>query len=245
MRHSGQHRQPNDRQPDDRTTPGSDLTWRGWQQPRGRRALRLIAALGTIAGGLCVVLAMTGLVVEFGSRQPNPARVINGHPHQPKRIHMPAGAGLYGVAWSFTCAPGQSGSFTLTRQATTGSMERQVTAFGQHGHSTWWPRPGQAGQTLSIVSDCAWSAKIVKSAKPGAATPRSGNGATHKPEHQHKTHEIHGQQERAHKRQHGRTKKRHERAGQRGLAVQRAASARRFRSAQSKIGGASRLRLSS
>jgi hypothetical protein len=200
VRHSGRHRQPDGRQPDERTPRGSDLAWNGWQQPRGRRALRLIAAVGTIAGGLCVVLAAMGLVVESGPRHPDSpgppvghaVLAISGRPDHPKKIDMPAGPGLYGVAWRFNCAPGQSGSLTLTRQSTTGSRVPEVTASGQHRQGVWWPRHSQAGQSLSIVSDCAWSAKIVKSVKTGAATPQPGNGESHKREHQHKTHENHG-----------------------------------------------------
>jgi hypothetical protein len=203
VRHSGQHRQPDNRRPDERTATGREVAWNGWQQPHGRRALRLIAAIGTIVGGLCVVLATMALVVEFGSRSPGPPKptigrtlaTYSGPGAQPPRpIPIPR-AGTYGIAWSFSCRPGQSGAFTVEDRSDPATSKADIAASGTSGKGTWWDRRTRTVRTLYVIADCSWKARVVRPATAGAPTTQAGNDAAHKPKHQHKNrgHVQHGQ----------------------------------------------------
>lgn len=196
MVQSGQHRQPDGQQPPERTQPDSDLAWEGWQQPRGRRPLRLIAAIGAITGGLCVVLAMIGLVVEFGSGRPDAGKPAVGktvHTYtgsgtrRPRPIQVPR-AGLYGVAWSFSCPPGRSGAFTMKDGGGRAASKAEVAASGPHGKGTWWERRDRPVRSLYVVADCSWKALVVRPATGGTPAPHSGRGAAHKPEHPREDH---------------------------------------------------------
>src|SRR5690348_6910493 len=89
---SGQHRQP--------------------QRRTLRRPLRLLAAIGIILGGLCLVLAMMGVMIELGPHQPQlvAGRTLGTYQglrtKHPMKILVPH-AGLFGVAWKFRCPPGR------------------------------------------------------------------------------------------------------------------------------------------
>ncbi len=226
MRHSGHHRQPDNRQldvrrPDERTPPGCDTARNGWQRPHGRRALRLIAAIGIITGGLCAVLATMGLVVEFGSRQAGPPRLTIGTTAEiysgpgaqpPKPIQVPR-AGPYGIAWSFSCPPGQAGAFTLEDRSGPAASKTEVTASGSSREGTWWELHARPARSLYVVADCSWCARVVRPATAATATPQPGSGAARKPKHQHTTQEEHGRGKNGHE-NHGHKQQGHGKHGQ-------------------------------
>jgi hypothetical protein len=193
---SGQHRQPQGRRPDDRTQPGDEPTWVGWQRPRGRRALRLLAAIATILGGLSLVLAMMELVIELGPRHADPPKRVVGRTlgvysgrrtDHPRRIPLPH-ARDYGIAWKFRCSPGQSGDFALQDHANAGLTKPEVSVSGSHRHGVWWDQRARPPRSLYVVADCNWSARFVLPRKTGTIAPQPGFGATHKPKHQHNAH---------------------------------------------------------
>ena len=209
MRHSGQHRQPDGRRPDERTAPGREVAWNGWQPAHGRRALRLIAAIGTIVGGLCVVLATMALVVEFGSRPPGPPKLTIGRTlgtysgpgaQPPRPIRIPR-SGLYGIAWSFSCRPGQSGAFAVEDHSDPAVSKADITATGTSSKATWWDRRARTVRTLYVIADCSWKARVVRPATTVAPTTQAGSGAAHKPKHQHNNrgHGQHRQKKHKHK----------------------------------------------
>jgi hypothetical protein len=183
--HSGHHRQQDCRRPDG-TKRVADRTWRWPRRSRGHRALRLFAAVGTIAGGLSLVLAGTELTAELGQREPGtlPAagRTVASYggkrTEHPKEIPIP-GPGLYRIAWSFRCAPGRSGEFVLEDRSASGSSNTEVTAAGQHRQGIWSGHV-RAGRSLYIASGCAWQAHIVVPAHASTANPPPGHSGAHK-----------------------------------------------------------------
>ena len=72
-------------------------------------ALRLLAAIGSAFGGLCLVLAAMGLVVELGPHRhtaagPVPWPSMATAPIPRGRSDLPR---RYGITWSFSCPPGK------------------------------------------------------------------------------------------------------------------------------------------
>ncbi len=210
MPRSGQHRQPQGRRPDDRAHPDGDQAWTGWQQPHGRRALRLFAAIATIVGGLCLVLAMMELMVKLGPRQADAPRqvvgrtlhVYSGGPtDHPKRLPLPH-ARLYGIAWKFRCPPGQSGAFKVEDPARGGLNKPDVSFSGSHHHKVWWDKYARPPRSLYVVAACDWSVRIVLPPKTQTIAPHPGHGASHKPKHEHKAHKKHPHKPKKHPHKH-------------------------------------------
>ncbi len=197
MPRSGQHRQPQGRQPDDRAQPGDDKTWAGWQRPHGRRALRLVVAIGTILGGLGLVLATMELIIELGPRQADPPKRVagrtlvvhrGGRTGHPTKIPLP-GTGRDAIAWSFRCPPGQSGAFSLKDHP--GSNKTEVSRSGNHAHGVWLDQHARPLRSLYVVAACDWTARVVRPRQTRGPAPQPGHRATHKPKHQHKVHKKH------------------------------------------------------
>ena len=192
VHHSGQHRQ---------------LTGR-W--PPGRRALRLIVAVAILSCGLGAVLATTGVVVEFGSRHHDTHKLTIG-----ETVHVYSGsgagrtipiliprAGLYGVAWRFSCEPGASGVFRLEDGSEAGQGRTEVNRSGHRSNGIWREHSDRPVSSLYVIATCSWNARVFRSASTAAHAPQRGRGGADKPKHQHKTdnnhgHKIHGHQDRA------------------------------------------------
>lgn len=187
MRHSGQHRQ---------------LAGR---RPPGRRALSLIVAIAILSCGLGAVLATTGVVVEFGSRHHDTHKLTIG-----ETVHVYSGsgagrtrpiliprAGLYGVAWRFSCEPGRSGVFML-EGSQAGQSRTEVTRYGHSDNGIWRERKGRPVSSLYVVATCSWNVRVFWSASTAAHAPQRGSGGARKPKHQPETHENHGHKNHGH-----------------------------------------------
>jgi len=187
VRHSGHH---------------SQLAGR---RPPGRRALRLIAAIAILCCGLGVVLATTGLVIEFGPRHHNTHKLTIG-----ETVHVYSGsaakrtrpillprAGLYGVAWRFSCDPGRSGTFMLEGTSEAGQGRAEVTRSGNGENGIWRERNDRPVSSLYVVATCNWSVRVFRSASTAAHTHQRGRGGAHRPKHEHKPHAHHENKVRA------------------------------------------------
>jgi hypothetical protein len=241
--------------------PGSRVFRKGRHCPRGR-ALRLAAAIGTIVGGLSIVLGTLALVVELGPRQPGKPRPAAGavltyswhRTQRPRKIEIP-GPGLYSVAWSFRCRPGRTGGFKMADTQAAATANAEVTDSGPRGQGNWLDdRTGR--RSLYVAADCNWQA-IVRPVTRAPAAPQQGNGGHHGapvpyPHHEHQGYDKHLHENNPHG--HGRENPPGRRACiTRAWPIPRELTdqgnwtpAKRCRADdQSKMGGASRLRLSS
>jgi hypothetical protein len=166
--------------------------------------LRLAAAIGTISGGLCIVLGTLALVVELGPRQPGKPRPTAGATltyrgegaQHLRKIEIP-GPGLYGVAWSFRCPQGQSGDFKIadTQAAATGNAGFMHSGNSGQGNLLD-DRTGR--RTLFVAADCKWRA-IVRPVTSTPTAPQQGNGGHHGAPVPYPHHKHHGYDKRMHK----------------------------------------------
>ena len=121
----------------------ADQTWRRPRQSHGHRALRLLAAIGTIVGGLSLVLAGTELMAELGQRKPGSPQPAAGHmvaSYKGKRPNIPgrsrsldmACTGSRGVSGALPDVQVTSSSRIVQRadRATPSSPPRGSTARG-------------------------------------------------------------------------------------------------------------------
>lgn len=159
-------------------------------QHHGRRALRLLAAIGAVLGALCLVLAAMGLVVELGPHHRRAVTAFRGYSTDPpKKIRLPR---RYGIAWSFSCPAGRVGTFSVDAASDGGPGTPKSTMSGQRGQGTWRARRGRPARSLYIVSDCDWRARLIP--PPGTSSPEpqpGGNGQ--------KKHHGHGKGHQKHK----------------------------------------------
>jgi hypothetical protein len=143
--------------------------------PRGRRPLRLLAAIGAAVGGLCLVLATLELVVQLGPRHPGTATPVasairGSGSDRPAKIHLPR---RYMITWSFRCPPGKRGTFWLDSASASGPGRTEQRASGPRRSGTWRPRSDESARDLYVVSDCAWSARLIPPDETASPAPRA------------------------------------------------------------------------
>lgn len=168
-----------------------------WDQPPPNRLLRLLIAAGSAAAGMCVVVALVTLVITLGAharKLPLAAASASGRTRQdsgrgtgltvgrtvatltgnggPDRhtVRVQARA-TWGLAWSFRCPPGRSGTFTVRADGPARTSRVTITASGRHERGMWWDFGDPGLRLLRVRSTCPWHASIVR---PGASpTPSS------------------------------------------------------------------------
>lgn len=150
------------------------------------RVLRLIMAVGAVAVGLCVVLAMVALVVSFGSSParnvaktsgigaayPQP-RVLAGHApaatlarYQGKgsgeRAFMLRTPGGVVLAWSYRCPAGKAARFTLGQALVPADLGLDLYRTGRVGSGSTQLREDAGRHVLVVVSDCTWTLSVMR-----------------------------------------------------------------------------------
>ena len=150
------------------------------------RVLRLIMAVGAVAVGLCVVLAMVALVVSLGgsparnvaqtghgsAAYPQP-RVLTGHApaatlarYQGKgsgeRAFMLRTPGRIVLAWSYRCPAGRAARFTLGQALVPADLGLDQYRTGRIGSGSTQLREGAGRHVLVVVSDCAWTLSLAR-----------------------------------------------------------------------------------
>jgi hypothetical protein len=158
------------------------------------RALRLVIAAGTAAAGICLVLALTVLVVQLGatgvartaSNRPvatsqsgdtsaslggrwvaGPA-IASFHGTGPARHHHFAvsSPGIWGLSWSFSCSTRRPGHFQLTVKGTTTGDDVEVEVASPAGRGITWNTGAAGAHSLDVSSDCSWTARVVLAEDP-------------------------------------------------------------------------------
>jgi hypothetical protein len=150
------------------------------------RVLRLIMAVGAVAVGLCVVLAMVALVVSLGG---NPARnagkasdvgaayprprVLTGHvppatlaryrgKGSGERAFMLRTPGRIVLAWSYRCPAGRAARFTLGQALVPADLGLDQYRTGRIGSGSTQLREDAGRHVLVVVSDCTWTLSVLR-----------------------------------------------------------------------------------
>ncbi len=157
------------------------------------RALRLIMAVGAVAVGMCVVLAMVALVVRLGG---NPARNVaktsdigaayplprdlSGQPPAAtlaryqgegsgERAFMLRMPGHIVLAWSYQCPVGRAARFTFGQALVPADVGLDQYRTERIGSGTMELSEDAGRHVLVVVSDCRWTISLVQH--------RAGRGA--------------------------------------------------------------------
>lgn len=135
------------------------------------RALRLFAAAGTGAAGLCAVVGSVVLVaaVTAPARATHAAApaVFTGRGSASTRQFTIGGNGTWTLQWSYSCAAlGHRGSFVVSEDGTDPRSGVSVSELGTAGHGV--TRTGRDAGThhLAISSPCAWALTILPPPAP-------------------------------------------------------------------------------
>ncbi len=95
-------------------------------------------------------------------------------------------AATWGLAWSFRCPPGQSGTFVLRRpgRASPGTVTQSVRR--QRDAGIWWFVRDPGVHAVVVQSSCPWRARVVLP-RPGSAggSPTASPRPEHSPQPQH------------------------------------------------------------
>jgi hypothetical protein len=183
--------------------------WAGPSRSSLGRALRLMAAAGTAAGGMCLVLAMVALVASMGAHgsgaPARPSGRVTGHPGQRDRslngrtltTYWGTGAvnrryfqvsqpGEWGISWNFRCPAGRLGTFVLAAGGNDPGQPDLVDAAGWAGHAIYWKADDLSDDSFVITATCPWTVRVVvpgpRAAHQGA---RSRHGRTSGQGHRH------------------------------------------------------------
>jgi hypothetical protein len=157
------------------------------------RVLRLIMAVGAVAVGLCVVLAMVALVVslggsparnvakasDVGTAYPRP-RDLSGHApaavlarYQGKgsgeRAFMLRAPGRIVLAWSYQCPAGRAARFTLGQALVPADHGLDQYRTGRIGSGTTQLSEDAGRHVLVVVSDCTWTLSLTRHRAGGGA----------------------------------------------------------------------------
>jgi hypothetical protein len=139
-------------------------------------------AAGMVAAGLCLVLAFVALVAAHGNGSSSGSRVISSADshHQSKggalglvvrtirgdgnrrtatfSISRP---GLWGLAWSYSCASHQRGIFFLSEDNSGKDHGQHVDTSGQSGHGLIWSSGDSGKHYVTAESSCSWLIQVV------------------------------------------------------------------------------------
>ncbi len=69
--------------------------------------------------------------------------------------------GTWGLAWAFSCPGGLSGSLVVTENDSTRHDDPAIDASGPVGHGISWTVGDPGHQSMSIVSRCPWTVRVV------------------------------------------------------------------------------------
>ena len=151
------------------------------------RVLRLIMAVGAVAVGLCVVLAMVALVARLGD---SPARTVaktsslgSSYPRTAdadpgrtadvtlarffgggsgERAFMLRTPGRIAVAWSYRCRPGRPARFVLGEALVPAGLGLDQDRTGLRGAGRTMLTEHAGRHVLVVVSDCAWAIRVLR-----------------------------------------------------------------------------------
>ena len=93
-----------------------------------------------------------------GTATPVASAIRGSGSDRPAKIHLPR---RYMITWSFRCPPGKRGTFWLDTASPSGPGRTEQRASGPRRSGTWRPRSGDTARDLYVVSDCAWSARLI------------------------------------------------------------------------------------
>jgi len=74
------------------------------------------------------------------------------------RIRVP---GPWGMYWSFSCPAGRQGTFAVEDASGHSPGDLKVRTSGRTGQGHWWNIPEPGYRDLLVISDCAWTARVV------------------------------------------------------------------------------------
>jgi hypothetical protein len=150
-----------------------------------RRALRLMAAAGAWAAGLCLVIGSVALVAETagtgathvtaaagvaGVHRPVPPAPA-GHDVPVTRIFAGTGnqtTGAFTVApdrrwdlhWSYACPRRTPGGHLIIREGGAGNAGVTVSADGAAGAGSTWTYATTAAHYLVVLANCTWTIQV-------------------------------------------------------------------------------------
>jgi hypothetical protein len=100
----------------------------------------------------------------------------------PRRLQISV-PGTWGIYWSFNCPAGRQGTFAVKDTSGHSPGKLQVSASGKTGQGHWWNIPQPGYHDLLVISDCAWTARVVLPlvTHPSRQGHSHGHGGTHTP----------------------------------------------------------------
>jgi hypothetical protein len=138
------------------------------------RALRLFAAAGAGAMGLCAVVGAVALVAAATgppggahvARQAQGRSVFAGRGSGSTRPFRIGGTGTWTLEWSYSCqALGHRGRFIVSENAhASGGISVHET--GSAGHGATWAYRDAGTHTLAVSSGCAWTLRVLRQPPP-------------------------------------------------------------------------------
>lgn len=153
------------------------------------RVLRLIMAVGAVAVGLCVVLAMVALVIRLGdspartitrtsnvgATYPGPSASATGQASglalasylgrgSGERTFRLRAAGRIALAWSYRCPPGRAARFVLGQALVPADHGIDQDRSGPSGGGITVLTENAGRHVLVVVSDCNWSIRVLRRA---------------------------------------------------------------------------------
>jgi|SRR5450755_3771542 len=159
------------------------------------RALRLFAAAGTWAMGLCAVVGAVALVAaatgppraaHFASesQQERARQRAAGHGHDGRagenhdafagrgsrstRPFSIGGNGTWTLRWSYSCqALGHRGSFVVSEDGAHAAGGVSVHETGTAGHGATWAFRDAGIHRLVVSSMCVWTLRVLRQPPPG------------------------------------------------------------------------------
>jgi hypothetical protein len=177
------HRAPG-RPPRPRTTPRAPLhdALPSYQstQPRehARRLLRLFVATGCYVAGLCLVIALVGLVAAIRAHEhssgpaadtryqhsdqagrPLLTTVLTGRAGDSKDFWTRE-SGPWRLRWSYNCGPDTTGYLMVSQTGRRPVARTRLRRHGRVGHGVtrWYPATG--AQHFEVSSDCTWRIRV-------------------------------------------------------------------------------------
>jgi hypothetical protein len=89
---------------------------------------------------------------------------------RPMRTHFRVGRpGTWGMAWRFTCIAGHTGHLIVKEGPGVSRSHVEIDASGRAGTGTTWNSLDPGRHSLTVVSDCSWSLRLMLP-KPAAAS---------------------------------------------------------------------------